>query len=553
MTFTFRGLELHGRRMWDRARVVEALEEIRRRDMTALVLHETDMLNYVLFPRAYFDPYAAWSGAPPRRGENAIQNNRVYLDHVIRLASTYGVPVWLEVKELTFPDEVLELRPDLVKDGVVCPSDPFWAEFVERRTAELFADFPDIAGLIVSPGSPEGRASPAQGKCRCERCQGMTLQRWYRDVIGGLHSPVSAAGRRLAVRDFAYRPKDHGPLLAALEELPRDIILCAKVTPHDFYPTFPDNPAVAPTDRPLWIEYDVHGQFFGWGLFPCFVQEDIAHRMDHALKAGAEGGLFRIEWERVNDLWALETPNALNLIAAAALAKGDAPSAVEVCATWLREQMLDAAAAPWLAGIMEQTWPIIRKTLFIDGFVFADCSMFPRSIGRAWWTMERKHSLADWDSSRAMDLDLTPARLEALLAEKQEALELTDTLMQDLAEPWPGTQAEAIVVVRDQFRLFSTYVEGLALCAKVCLLARAYVRQEDLAPRLREALVRLEAFRATVVPIATAARERHQVVMLLDCRRLDDILAEGRNALGEAVISARQSAVLASHNITQNK
>jgi hypothetical protein len=531
MAFTFRGLELHGGRMWDRSRIVEALEEIRRRDMTALVLHEGDLLNEVLFPRAFFDPYAAWSGAPPRRGENAIQNNRVYLDHVLHLAGRNGVPVWLEIKELTFPDEVLEMRPSLIKDGVVCPSDPFWFDFVETRTKELFADFPAVAGLIVSPGSPEGRASPAQGKCRCERCRTMKLEDWYRDLLAALYRPTAAAGKRMAVRDFAYRPKDHGPLLKALDVLPRDIILCAKVTPHDFYPTFPDNPAVAPTDRPLWIEYDVLGQFFGWGLMPCFVRDDLARRIAHATAAGATGGLFRIEWERINDLWVLETLNALNLIAAASLAKGESPTARSICAIWLREQGLDTDAAPWLAGIMEQTWPVIRGTLFVDDFVFADCSMFPRSVGRAWWTMERKHSLAEWDPSRADDLTLTAARLDVLLAEKQAALAAARDLMRRVAEPPPGASPATVAVVQSRFRLFGTYVEGLVLCAGVCLLVRASAGDPSLAPRLRQAREALEVFRETVLPLATGAEERHQVVMLLDYRRLDDILAESWRAL----------------------
>src|SRR5574337_1056294 len=260
MTLGFRALELHGRRMWERARVIEALDAIERYRLTALVLHETDMLQQVLFPRALFDPYAQWVSAPTRRGENAIQNNRVYFDHVIRLARARGIDIWLEVKELGFPDEVLELRPELLKNGRVCPSEPFWLGFVEARTAELFADFPGLAGLIVSPGSPEGRAARAQNTCACSACAETPLQLWYQRLIVALHRPTRAAGKRLAIREFAYKPADHAPLLSALDDLPEDIILCAKVTPHDFYPTFPHNPAIRSSRRPLWIEYDVHGQ-----------------------------------------------------------------------------------------------------------------------------------------------------------------------------------------------------------------------------------------------------------------------------------------------------
>src|SRR5690348_14810652 len=133
MALSFRGLEMHGRRMWERARIVEALSFIRDHGMTALVLHESDLVHQIVFPRVYFDPYAQWKSAPTRRGENAIQNNRVYFDHVLNLAKTYGVDVWIEVKELAFPDEVLEAHPELIKQGQVCPSEPFWHDFIVAK------------------------------------------------------------------------------------------------------------------------------------------------------------------------------------------------------------------------------------------------------------------------------------------------------------------------------------------------------------------------------------------------------------------------------------
>jgi hypothetical protein len=42
--------------------------------------------------------------------------------------------------------------------------------------------------------------------------------------------------------------------------MPKDVIYCIKVTPHDFYPTFPDNTLIAQVGgRPKWIEYDTNG------------------------------------------------------------------------------------------------------------------------------------------------------------------------------------------------------------------------------------------------------------------------------------------------------
>src|SRR3546814_4494524 len=85
MNFDFRALEISGSRMWERNAILQALDFIGKHEMTALVLHETDGLQKILYPRVYFDPYAKWKSAPARRGENAILNNRVYFDHLLNL------------------------------------------------------------------------------------------------------------------------------------------------------------------------------------------------------------------------------------------------------------------------------------------------------------------------------------------------------------------------------------------------------------------------------------------------------------------------------------
>ena len=265
-----RGLELHGRHIWSREALARALDVAVRNCLDTLVLHETDLVQMVTYPRSYLDPYGLWRNAPTRRGENAIENNKVWLDHVCRMAARRGVRVLVEVKEIGFPDEILELRPELLKDGVVCPSEPFWMEFIERKTDEFLADFPLVAGMISSAGSTEGKTSRAQNKCRCPVCEATGLEDWYLGIITALHRATSRHGRLLAVREFAYKPADHAPLLAAIDRAPADVVLCSKATPHDFYLGFPHNPAIGGRGRVQWIEYDTMGQFWGWGLFPAF-------------------------------------------------------------------------------------------------------------------------------------------------------------------------------------------------------------------------------------------------------------------------------------------
>src|SRR3546814_6012096 len=115
---------------------------------------------------------------------------------------------------------------------------------VQTCALPIYRDFPKLSGLIVSAGSPEGRASRAQNKCNCERCQATSVEDWYHELIMAIYRASQKHGKPLAVRDFAYKPVDHEPLIAAMRRAPKDVIFCIKATPHDFYPTFPHNTAI---------------------------------------------------------------------------------------------------------------------------------------------------------------------------------------------------------------------------------------------------------------------------------------------------------------------
>jgi hypothetical protein len=546
----FRALELHGQGIWRRDRVARALGFMQAHGLNALVLHESDLVHHVVYPRRFFDPHALWRDAPSRRGENAIFNNRAYLDSVLAMAGAAGVETWVNVKEIGFSDEVLALRPELFKSGAICPSEPFWSDYIAAKTDELLGDFPGLAGIIVSFGSQESRASRAQNRCRCALCAAEPLEAWYGRIIAMMHAQVARHGKRLAVRDFAYKPEDHRPLVAAMRGAPPDVIFCIKAMPHDFYVTFPDNPALgALPGRMQWVEYDCLGQFFGWGIMPCLVLDDLAARVPRWRAKGVSGAILRIEWERINDLDALDNLAELNLIAGAALIGGEvAPEAEDVCRRWLRAQGHDEGGAAWLAGVMAATLPVVRGAAYTDGFVTADNSMLPRSVARAWWGAEVRDGLACWAPERANDLILDRERLGTLLAEKDAALDAARALAARLRAGSPDLDPTLHAVIFAAFRYFETWVEGHVLAARVCLFARFLTQQRD--PEgpddrqaLRAAVVALEEFAARIAPIAADPTVPHQVVMLLDHRRARDTAAGGVAALEAASGISRDAKV----------
>ena len=268
--FSFRGLEMHGGRMWRPDRLAEALEFVSAHGMTALVLHENSIIHQSTFPKQYFDDSKRTGYGHVRRYMSGIYSRQAYLRNLLKHAKRKGIEVWVEVKEIEFSDEVLEKFPQLWKNGFICPTEPVWFEYLKLKTEEFFEFFPDMAGIILSPGSPESRAFLSAGtKCTCERCQATDFGDWCHDIIMALYNPVKAHGKKLAIRDFVYTPEDHERLAKVINRIPKDIIFSIKTTPRDFWPTFPNNAMFGRfKDRPQWIEYDTFGQFYGWGVCP---------------------------------------------------------------------------------------------------------------------------------------------------------------------------------------------------------------------------------------------------------------------------------------------
>jgi len=535
----FRALELHGKSFWDHAKIERALDFVRAYDLTALVIHESDMMTEFFFPTEFFDPGAPWDGAPARRGENALHNNMAYLRDILKRAARKRVEVWIEVKEITFPDEIVERNPGVLKNGRICPTDPLWLDVVRAKYRDLVGLFPGIRGVVVSAGSPEGKAALSQKKCSCERCASTKLTDWYASIVEAMHGVLSPAGVGLAVREFSYNANHQAAITEAMSRMPKDVVYCIKVTPHDFYPTFPDNGLVERVkDRPKWIEYDTMGQYYGWGVLPCFMREDIASRFAYAMENGAEGALLRVEWERINDHWSLDGLGRLNLLAAADCARGSLRSPEEAIERWLEEEGIVRSAADvrLLGDYLRDTWGIFRRALYVHDFVLNDSSMVPLSIERAWWSMAEKHSLAEWFPERKADLDLDEAKVTAYLAEKDEAVSLIEAWRKKVEAIDASTPV--IDLLKRAVAETARYVGLHRAYGRVCILASYADLKGPSVPegRIREledACDELEAYAASVRRWLEESDYRHQMYLLFNPDRCA-VLVEGGRSRAEA-------------------
>ncbi len=519
--FGLRAIEVHSSYAWDARWIAKVLDFASRTGLNALVLHRNDIVDQVVFPgllfgvapgttRTIFERYNAafrsiYRYTPTRRSGPPLR--RDYLRWVVEAAGRLGIAVYLENKELSFPDVLLELHPELIKNGHGCPTDPFWWEFLGAKYAELLEDVPGITGIITSAGTGESRISISSNRCACETCRATTPQQWYGRLLGVIYDVLAAGGRKLIVRDFAFDRKNHEALAAGFESLPSDVVLAIKNTPHDYYPTFPDNPLTAQVrGREKWIEFDAMGQYFGWGIGPATMLGDLRRRMARARDAGASGIILRTDWESLDGHTAFDTPNVVNLYAGAALSQDLATPDSAVYERWLADarafapgagERRRAAAVAAISSIFSRNWDVVRQALFVRECVFSDCSTFPVGYEQALWLSQEKNSLRDWVPSKADALAGTEVNVLGIAAEKDAALDL----VRELRRQCDGLDGRTLTPeflrdLRSRYEVFEEYVRGFR--ALVRLFALVHLRKAGraraaLAGRYEEALAEIDA------------------------------------------------------------
>lgn len=458
--FTIRGLELHSLYAWDYNWIISCLDFMQQHKLNTLVLHRNDFIDLIVYPGKYFgcddtpnesifDRYrqifrSLYRYTPTRR--SGPYQRRAFLKRVLHQAQKRDIAVYIENKELFFPDIILEFYPHLVKNGKICATDPFWWEFINEKYTELFEEFPEIAGIITAPATGESRVSISSNRCTCERCASMGRAQWFDTLLRTMYEPIKKAGRRLIVRDFVFDPEAHHEIATAMQMLPEDVIISLKNTPHDYYPTFPPNQRIGNIgEREQWIEFDTMGQYFGWGVGIADLFEDYRWRMEDAKKKGATGVIFRTDWESLDGHTVFRSSNFINLFSAAALAHSLNCDKRSVYHNYLEEQgWFDTSASEierelavmWFIDIMSKTWSITRHTPFVDDHVFSDSSLMPISYEHAFWLAEEKNSLSAWVPEKKVSLEPTWSATAAAIAEKEEALQNIERLV-STGSNWP--------------------------------------------------------------------------------------------------------------------
>jgi hypothetical protein len=497
-SFSVRALEIHDTHMmWNPTKMKRVFDFMVRNDMNTLVFHENNIVDKVVYPAYLFgwekDDVRSYSAYTKLYKEIYYRTPSpyVFLDELLifrdllkviaEQATSLGIDLYLQTKELWFPDILFE--SNLMKNGKICPSEPYWWEtFLPRKYHELLVNFPEIAGIVTSTGTRESRASLAHGKCQCEQCRSMDLAEWQRNIVMAMYKPLKEAGKKLVVRDFTYYAREQNGLRSGLLDLPEDIIISIKNVPQDYYPTFPHNPLIGNTGKhEQWIEYEVMGEYFGWGVNPCIVLDDIKYRMKYCLDKGASGFTARIDWEALPNHSCFETQNLLNLYGIAHLAMNPDLPVKDIYYRWLQEEGLLAEGLDpqklnrtieWVMEIFQRTWPAMSKAPYMNGFLFCNNSKIPVSIENGDFLSREHHGIQKWFPEKVSLFDQNDKNVAHMLEERDQGVQEVNELLCQWSKENPGLKASVHAEIQQLFGYFTVYMRMYALVGKAYIYVK---------------------------------------------------------------------------------
>ncbi len=552
--FSVRGLELHSQYAWDYDWIIKCMDFMQGVGLNTLILHRNDFIDLIAYPGKYFgcddSPCASiferykqifrtlYRYTPTRR--SGPYQRRAFLKRVLEQANRRGIDVYIENKELYFPEILLEFFPHLVHEGKICATDPFWWEFTIVKFTEFFEEFPEIKGIITAPATGESKISITSNRCTCERCQNTTRAQWFDTLLRTMHGTLHAAGKKLVVRDFVFNPEAHHEIASVMEALPSDVIISLKNTPHDYYPTFPENSRIGKVgDHRQWIEFDTMGQYFGWGIGMADLTEDYRWRMSSALAKGADGVIFRTDWESLDGHTTFRNHNIVNLYAGAALSHDIRTTTATIHNHYLKNEgwyLPNATqedrerARAWFSTISNATWPIASRTSYVDECVFSDSSLMPISMEHAFWLAEEKNSLKAWVPEKALALAPIWSAVQKALAEKESALTDIQELIRKAKTLPPALMMEKGLLLQQRLLVNENYVVLYKEVTKALLLCR-YVLEtkedrdnERYRGMVHDACTAVEGLRAMEITLRAFHRETnyhpHTIYTLLDPDRV---------------------------------
>lgn len=350
------------------------------------------------------------------------------LERVTRHAAERKLRFGLWHHEIDGPKDLLSLLPKLrAADGLIDLDSPELYRFITARMREFLDLFPRVDEIVLTMTET---GFPVFRRPFCTIPVGERVRRLLEAVL----QAVEPLGKRLVIRPFSALREDELHVREAVERLPGGAVsMMYKTEPFDWHPFLMNEPLIGSVPgREARAETDAGAEYYGQTVFPCSYTRHLESRLSPALEKGAATAVIRVDRGAIHP--ALGHPvNEANVIVATRWLLNPGRSIPEHWGDWCRER--HGAESPELFELLERTFEVVKKTLYIDRQSFTH-QLFPDLKGakhvQAFGLFEEGVPLGHMSRNWGMLSDRATLTHGQLLAEKEEAVRIAGEIVSSL-------------------------------------------------------------------------------------------------------------------------
>jgi hypothetical protein len=252
-------------------------------------------------------------------------------------------------------------------------------------------------------------------------------------LVDLLQRKCTKYNKSIMVRTFVWYPDEFANVMAAVDQLPKDMVIMSKCVPQDWNLRGTDAAEIGHVGgRPQIIEFDVAGEYYRRNFVANCMPALLKRQFDYAVKNGASGLCVRVDRDDDN---VLEQPNEVNLWTLGMLADGASDNVDEIWKSWATNRF-GAAAADGVIRALTPTGDVVAEMLSIGNFSFGDTRRFPYlgdedvygQLHQNWWWDDKygdEHVKAETGD---------PAFTAEVQSAKTHAMQLADQSIDDLKQ-----------------------------------------------------------------------------------------------------------------------
>ena len=228
------------------------------------------------------------------RDNAAVVENIAKLREILDIAHRSGRPVYYWHREVTVPDGLVKLIPELLDEkGEFDLSGDAFEHLLRYKLEQAFSNVPELDGIVLTLTEADYSA------IHNSTPEIYPPEQVVAKVAGIFAEELQKRGKRFILRSFGSIAKDYEDILAGaaiLEKKGYSFEIETKITPYDFNPFLPKNPFLKHTGKlSLGAECDSLGEFFGAGYLPAENTKNIVRWVRDAQDANVDRFIIRCD------------------------------------------------------------------------------------------------------------------------------------------------------------------------------------------------------------------------------------------------------------------